>query len=869
MRALFVVVLVGTVPLALFAPHGPRIVWTVLIATVPLTVVVGGFYWWRRVCPLALFGQLGRLVGRPGRKKIGDGGARVYLYVQLGVLVTSLALRLIATNGTPWALAGFLGVIVLAAIVTSFVYTGKTWCNYLCPVGLVEKIYTEPTGITVDEDNAQCTTCTACKKHCPDIDAEQGYWKEADLAPRRHVYFAWPGIVLAFYGYFWLLAGSWGFYFSGAWAYEMAQVDRALGPGLWFAPSVPVVVAAPLTLVVGGLVSFALFALGERFALARPGADVARVRHRALALAGFAGFVAFYYFAGQPSLAKLPWWGRRAIEAIVIVAATMVLVRRWGRRAQDHVQEKFARGLIKRWEWGDAPPTANPQELVVLHTERTKQREQRLKAYKDTIRDLVADGVLSPGELTLLDKLRGQMGIAEKDHERVLSELGAEEKKLFDPKYRGSIEQRLQAEQYRRDLGRLASMAAAEGRPPDAAALEALRREHKIPAAEHAAALASLRDEAGPLAARLRDEEDAIHALDAAVAWARAAMPASSSGAQYLEFVLDWRRGERLERALGLLSVLSDAKVVAEATAALARGGAVGREAAGVVLGRLLEDARAKRIAELLRSGGSAPRAGDPHEPPRATTPADPAALPTLARDAEPRVRAAAAYVLGRFDDAPTQEALAAACKDSDPVVRETAVRALGARGRLSVEALGAALADPDPRVVRAATRVHDGGGHATLDKNAAVSTLTTLEKAMLLRNVPLFAGLDPVDLQHLTSIAEERRFVTGAALCRVGERSDEVFVVVEGRARAWLQTTGGERVLGDSGPGACIGEMAALDAQPRSANVTATEATRALVLAGAEFKQLLHDRPAIAQGVMAVLTRRLREMISEKMEQR
>lgn len=848
-RALFVLVLVGTVPLAMFAPHGPRIVWTCLVASVPLAIVVGGFYWWRRVCPLAVFGQLGRIVGRPGRKKMGDGAARVYLYVQLGVLVTSLALRLVATNGTPWALGGFLALVVVAAIVTSFVYTGKTWCNYLCPVGVVEKIYTEPTGIRVD-DNAQCGTCTACKKHCPDIDAEQGYWKEADLGARRHVYFAWPGIVIAFYGYFWLLAGTWGFYFSGAWAYETAQADRAFGPGLWFAPQIPVVVAAPLTLVIGGLVSYALFALGERIALARPGANVVRVRHRALALAGFAGFVAFYYFAGQPSLTKLPWWGRRAIEALVIIAATMVLVRRWARRAEDHVQEKFARGLLKRWEWGDAPPTTNLGELVVLHTERTKQRESRLKAYKDTIRDLVADGVLSPGELTLLDKLRGQMGIAERDHERVLSELGAEEKKLFDPRYRGSIEQRLQGEQYRRDLGRLAAMAAAEGRPPDAAALEALRREHKIPEAEHAAALASLRDEAGPLAARLRDEEDAIHALDAAVTWARASMPGSSSGGQYLEFVIDWRRGERLERALGLLSVLSDAKVVAEATAAFARGGAAGREAAGVTLGRLLEDARAKRIGELLRSNTSAPP--------------DPAALPGLVRDPEPRVRAAAAYVLGRFDDAASQAALASACADGDPVVRETAVRALVARGRLGVDAFAAALADPDPRVVRAASRAGDGG-HATLDKRAAVESLTTLEKAMLLRNVPLFAGLDPGDLQHLTSIAVERRFPAGAALCKLGERSDEVFVIVEGGARAWLQTSMGERTLGESGPGACIGEMAALDAQPRSANVTATEATRALVLAGAEFKQLLQDRPAIAQGVMAVLTRRLREMISEK----
>src|SRR5205814_10233883 len=44
--------------------------------------------------------------------------------------------------------------------------------------------------------NSQCAPCVACKKHCPDIDLEQGYWKEASERPRRIAYFAWPGIVI-------------------------------------------------------------------------------------------------------------------------------------------------------------------------------------------------------------------------------------------------------------------------------------------------------------------------------------------------------------------------------------------------------------------------------------------------------------------------------------------------------------------------------------------------------------------------------------------------------------------------------------------------------------------------------------------------
>ena len=128
--------------------------------------------------------------------------------------------------------------MIAAAIVTSFVYAGKTWCNFLCPVGLVEKIYTEParsaSGVA-DELTSQCAPCVACKKHCPDIDLEQGYWKEAHRAAARAIaYFAWPGIVV---GVLRLLlprrAATWAYYFTGAWAYERDLPEQALEPGFY------------------------------------------------------------------------------------------------------------------------------------------------------------------------------------------------------------------------------------------------------------------------------------------------------------------------------------------------------------------------------------------------------------------------------------------------------------------------------------------------------------------------------------------------------------------------------------------------------------------------------------------------------------
>jgi hypothetical protein len=266
-----------------------------------------------------------------------------YLLVQLAIMVIALSLRLVTTNGSAVWLAGFLGAVVLLAIATSFVYSGKTWCNFLCPVGMVEKIYTEPAG--PGGASSQCETCVACKKHCPDIDLEHAYWKEAREAPRRIAYFAWPGVVVGFYAYFYLVRGTWDYYFSAAWTYEHDLPTQALSPGFTFAPHIPRIVAAPLTLVVFGAASFIVFALIEKVLLAarlrgatsdRAGI-AARVRHGMLAFTGFVAFNAFYWFAGQPTLLRLPHAIVSAWGIAVVVASAAMFVRRIAAREKPRV----------------------------------------------------------------------------------------------------------------------------------------------------------------------------------------------------------------------------------------------------------------------------------------------------------------------------------------------------------------------------------------------------------------------------------------------------------------------------------------------------------------------------------------------------
>jgi hypothetical protein len=769
-RIVMVFALCATVPTILGVSHGNRIFWTIGIAALPLFWVIAGFHVWRRICPLAVAGQLGRLVGLPGSRRASGWLAEHYLILQFAILWFALSLRLIATNGSAVWLAAFLVTLVVAAAIVSLVFGGKTWCNFICPVGVVEKIYTEPVGKAFASKKgtpimtSACAPCVACKKHCPDIDLEQGYWKELPKRARV-VYFAWPGVVVAFYVYYWLYAGNWDYYFGGSWAYEREQPATWLDDGFYFAAGVPRVIAAPLTLIVFGAVSLALFAAIEAVWAERVSRDRAaddafaarlRVRHHMFAIAGFIAFVAFYFFAGQPSLRRLPDWAVRGTGAVVVFAASALFFRRFRRRESEHVQEKFAEKILKKWEWGDAPPSHDLRDIYLLHTERTKQRASRLRAYKETVRELVADGIVTRAELVILDSLRAQLGISDKDHQNVIDGLSAEDKQLFDPAYRGSAEQR-------------------DGQRDSTEAL-------------------------------VREEIAAIERLAIAARAARAPREGGRASATlgFVRHVARWRGTEHAGHALSLLSSLEDRPEIGAARDAL------------------------HAALEHLRCDETTAFAPEP--------------FLALCGDASRYVRAAVVLVLARFDDDASRAALAEAACDEDVMVREAAARASSGRTKTP----------PDDSI--------------RFGAEGRVETLTTIEKLVLLREVPLFAELGPSHLEELAAVVVERRFESGDVLCEEGETGDAVYLLVEGHVRVY--TGGGpdgrpERALGELDPVACIGEMAVLDDAPRSATVRATERTRCLVLGGAGFKALLEEFPDITGLVMAELVRRMRGLIA------
>jgi CRP/FNR family transcriptional regulator, cyclic AMP receptor protein len=128
-----------------------------------------------------------------------------------------------------------------------------------------------------------------------------------------------------------------------------------------------------------------------------------------------------------------------------------------------------------------------------------------------------------------------------------------------------------------------------------------------------------------------------------------------------------------------------------------------------------------------------------------------------------------------------------------------------------------------------------------------------------MLKGVPLFAGLDNMDLERIAESGREVFFETGKTILRQGELGLAFLLVLDGSVEV---NKNGKRVA-KLGRGQFFGEMTVIDDQPRSADVVATEPTTCFGLTAWSFDAMLGSNPSIARQMMKELVRRLRQVDS------
>lgn len=133
---------------------------------------------------------------------------------------------------------------------------------------------------------------------------------------------------------------------------------------------------------------------------------------------------------------------------------------------------------------------------------------------------------------------------------------------------------------------------------------------------------------------------------------------------------------------------------------------------------------------------------------------------------------------------------------------------------------------------------------------------IPSVEKVLFLKNIDLFEKIPAEDLYPIAAIAEEVNFATGAEFIKDGDEGDCLYLIVDGLVKVHR----GQTVFVELGEETCVGEMAILDAEPRSASVTALTDLVLLRISRDDFSELLIEKPEIARGILQVLTHRLRE---------
>jgi len=127
------------------------------------------------------------------------------------------------------------------------------------------------------------------------------------------------------------------------------------------------------------------------------------------------------------------------------------------------------------------------------------------------------------------------------------------------------------------------------------------------------------------------------------------------------------------------------------------------------------------------------------------------------------------------------------------------------------------------------------------------------------LKQVALFADLDPAELAKVAEISKEQRYNPGQPIFKEGEPGNRLFLILEGDVRISRDIPGsGEEALAILKPGACFGEMAVFDRSERSTDAISNGGCRLLTISRADLEIVLDLDPDIAVKVLRAMVRLL-----------
>ena len=140
-------------------------------------------------------------------------------------------------------------------------------------------------------------------------------------------------------------------------------------------------------------------------------------------------------------------------------------------------------------------------------------------------------------------------------------------------------------------------------------------------------------------------------------------------------------------------------------------------------------------------------------------------------------------------------------------------------------------------------------------------------EEVEILRNIPLFAKIDPSKLKLLAFTSERLTYAPNDTLFEQGDTGDAAYILIGGEADVIVSTPGGPLVVATLKQNEIVGEIAILCDVPRTATVRAKTQLTSLRITKDLFFSLVIEFPEIAVEIMRELAARLERTTTQLRE--
>jgi len=131
-------------------------------------------------------------------------------------------------------------------------------------------------------------------------------------------------------------------------------------------------------------------------------------------------------------------------------------------------------------------------------------------------------------------------------------------------------------------------------------------------------------------------------------------------------------------------------------------------------------------------------------------------------------------------------------------------------------------------------------------------------EEVEILRQIPLFAKIEPSKIKLLAFTSERLTYQPGDQICTQGDIGDAAYFIMAGEADVIVDTPSGPLTVAHLGKNDVVGEIAILIDIPRTATIQAATELTALKITKDVFFRMVTEFPEMAVELMRVLAERL-----------